>query len=236
MIGFNLVLPSTNVYKIRVNDDKERRDVVAKLCEQWSDYCTSHWISENHEEPYCAENRVKRFLDGMGYFLLRSDTSGIITDYMEEMNSNREIPVSCCPDFVNDLFFGSGQGYVTQAQKEAMQSLNGYLDEKVKPKKTRKKPSVYEEKRKRRESFEAEFHPNGYKFPIVDTEGNFTVDGVSYHVSENCKQYSPKNLKDDVLYDMDRIIVAQVKDKYYFFDQNFECIDMFVSEGLSKNA
>jgi hypothetical protein len=33
MIGFNLVLPSTNVYKIRVNDDKERREIVNKLCE-----------------------------------------------------------------------------------------------------------------------------------------------------------------------------------------------------------
>ena len=32
MIGFNLVLPSTNVYKIRV-EDCERKDVVAKLCE-----------------------------------------------------------------------------------------------------------------------------------------------------------------------------------------------------------
>lgn len=223
MIGFNLVLPSTNVYKIRVNDDKERREVVNKLCEQWNDYCTSHWLSDNHEEPYCAENRVKRFLDGMAYFLLRSDTSGIITDYKEEMNRNREIPVSACPEFVNDMFYGFGQGDITQSQQEALSALDNYLDT-VKPKKS-KKQTPQEIKRQKRKAFE-----NGrkvsYQYPVVDTEGYFVVDDRKIHIPDNYKQYSPKYLKDDVLFDMDHVIVAKVDGEMFFFDQNFDPIQI----------
>jgi hypothetical protein len=169
-------------------------------------------LSENHEEPYCAENRVKRFLDGMAYFLLRSDTSGIITDYKEEMNRNREIPVSACPEFVNDMFYGFGQGDVTQSQLEAMQALDSYLDE-VKPKKP-KKQTIYEQRRKKRKAFE-ETHSPSYQYPVVDTEGIFSIDGVKYKV--DCPQYKGKQLKDDVIYDMDHVIVAY-DDRFYFFD------------------
>lgn len=233
MIGFNLVLPTTNVFKIRVENDRERQEVVAKLCEQWQDYCITHWMSENHEEPYCAENRVKRFLDGMGYFLLRSDTSNIISEYMDEMNKNREIPVSSCPDYINDMFYANGQGDVTQAQKEAMQSLNSYLDERARPAKSKKKKETsYTLRRNKRKAFEAKYHPFEYQYPVVDTEGNFTVisNGTEIHLKiSGCKQYEPKMLKDDVLYDMDHIIVANVKeDRFYFFDQNFDPVDEFV--------
>ena len=200
-------------------------------------------MSENHEEPYCAENRVKRFLDGLGYFLLRNDSTGIITDYMDEMNKNREIPVSSCPEYVYDLFYGNGQGDVTQAQKEAMNNLNSYLDEHVKPKKLKKKSTPYEQRRIRKESFEAAFSPLSYQYPIVDTEGNFEIkcgdQKIKMHISDKCRQYAPKKIKDDILYDMDHVIVAYVKDesnfRYYFFDQNFESIDMYVSADNSRS-
>ena len=128
-IGFNLVLPTTKVFKIRVKDDEERREVVNNLCDQWQAYCKTHWLSENHEEPFCAENRVKRFLDGLGYLMMIGDTNGIVTKYMEQANANREIPISNCPSFVEELLYGGGSSNPTEEEIFYLQHLCDKLEE-----------------------------------------------------------------------------------------------------------
>ena len=101
-----------------------------------------------------------------------------------------------------------------------MRSLDDYLDE-VKPKKS-KKQTVYEQRRKKRKSFEEKHHPS-YQYPVVDTDGIFSIDGTKYKV--DYPQYKGKQLKDDVIYDMDHVIVANDHGQLFFFDQNFDPIE-----------
>lgn len=230
-MGFNLVLPSANVYKIRVQDDAERRKVVDTLCRQWADYCNSHWLSENHEEPYCGENRVKRFLDGLGYFMMLNDTkdTGIVTEYKAQVHAAKEIPVSACPAAVQDVFYASGAA-------EAPDTIPDPLPTTTKPKYPRR-TERYRTKSDRLHEFEKAFKPREYQYATVDTDGWFEYEScgrkIKLHVSDKCQQYAPKRLKDDVLYDMDKVIVAIVKENehsehVYFFDMNFEAIDKYI--------
>lgn len=233
-IGFNLVLPSANVYKIRVQDDAERRKVIDDLCRQWESYCDSHWLSENHEEPYCGENRVKRFLDGLGYFMMLNDTkdTGIVTEYKAKVHAAKEIPVSACPAAVQDVFYASGAG-------DAPETIPDRLDVTAK-KATTRRTARYRTKSDRVRDFEKAFRPLRYEYATVDTDGNFSVGGVRLHVSDKCQQYAAKQLKDDVLYDMDKVIAAYVREgksseHVYFFDMNFEAIDKYIeAEGKKE--
>lgn len=336
-IGYNLVLPSMNVYKLRVKDNEERMALVNRLCEQWRKYCVDHWLSDNHDEPYCAENRVKRFLDGLAYFMMIGDTKGIVTEYMAKANANREIPISSLPAFMEDLLYG-GNLSADEEDINYLESICDKLDETAKETYMKNNPpnegrSVYKitnrvngksyigitinvgrrwrnhthESRRGTErplyeamrqygldNFTVEvidtaetaeelaakermyikkyntLFPDGYNkspggeiskshkqpktitkctydkvkkikeqlrpkdfiFPIVDTDGNFTVNGAAYHVADDCEAYQPKQVKDDLLYDMDRVTVAVLPDNSLrFFDMNYEPIDGFVKNG-----
>lgn len=74
----------------------------------WEPYCERNWISPNHADVFCGENKVKRFLNGLSYFLLLGDTEGVVTDYKESMNGKREIPISSCPSHIEDMVYGTG--------------------------------------------------------------------------------------------------------------------------------
>ena len=234
-IGYNLVLPSMNVYKLRVKDNEERMALVNELCEQWRKYCVDHWLSNNHDEPYCAENRVKRFLDGIAYFMMIGDTKGIVTEYREKANANREIPVSNCPSFIEDRIYGGDGAQPTEDDRLYMKQMREELDERAAKigiggtrKDRKKQPTKYGRLQKIKE----QLRPKDFIFPIVDTDGNFTVNGAAYHVADDCEAYQPKQVKDDLLYDMDRVTVAVLPDNSLrFFDMNYEPIDGFVKNG-----
>lgn len=236
-IGYNLVLPSGKVYKLRAEDKADCAAQIESLCAKWLAYCGSHWLSDNHEEPFCPENRVKRFLDGAAYCLMLGDTHGITTDYKRMADGNREIPLSACPAFIEDQVYGGGSSQPTVDDLLYLQQMKESLDEQAEKifghKKEKPKKRALTKSDKIR-SFEKEFHPIGYEYPAVDTDGNFTVGGISFHISENCLQYAPKQVGDDLLYDMDKVVVANVKEDEpnyhpYFFDMNFDAIDNFVT-------
>lgn len=54
----------------------------------------------------------------------------------------------------------------------------------------------------------------------VDTDGWFRYGDDSYLLSAELDCYAPKHIKDDVIYDMDRVVVVEDKNGLHFYDQD----------------
>lgn len=125
-----------------------------------------------------------------------------------------------------------GQG--TQFAKDQDHSFNEYmkyLDERAekayKKKPSRKKKPVYQLKSDRISSLYSE-GVDRMQTACVDTEGAFMIDGVMMMIDmEQCRQYAPKTIGDDLLYDMDQINRVVMSDgTERFFDQDFNEIEI----------
>lgn len=87
--------------------EDERINSVNCLLSSWEGYCNDNWLSENHEDPRCSERRVKAFLDGLAYLLLRGHSEDTLSHYKEMTRGSSEIPVSSCPDSVRACLYGN---------------------------------------------------------------------------------------------------------------------------------
>lgn len=166
------------------------------------------------------------------------DTKGITTDYKRMADGNREIPLSACPSFIEEQFYGGGSSQPTEDDKLFLQQMTESLDEqaekifKGKRRPAKKKPATKSDKIRK---FESEHKTVEYFYPAVNTDGDFSVLNQRFHISEACIQYAPKSVGDDVLYDMDKVIAVLCKDLrttclyMRFFDMNFDPIDDHVS-------
>lgn len=224
-IGYNVVQPNGIVKKQRVESDEERVSAVESLLSRWSDYCNRNWISVNYGDPFCSENKVKLFQNGLAYFLMLGNTGGIVTDYKRIADGKREIPISSCPSYVDDLLYGTGMTLASQNEHE--ESFRSALDNKddfvTKTRKSKQKSSnTRYEKIRRIESF---IGKSEYFYPIVNTDNEFVFQGKRYRIDNRVAGYNGKNVGSDTLYDMDKIVCAISPDgKRYFFDMNMDLI------------
>lgn len=76
---------------------------------------------------------MKRFLDGLGYYLLYGDVEGIITEYQQVVGQAREIPVSSCPSNVANMLYAGGNvsGDVSIEEQLGFQTMAQLLDERA---------------------------------------------------------------------------------------------------------
>lgn len=230
-IGYNVVQPNGIVRKQRVESESERSAAVDEQLQRWGEYCNRNWISVNYGDPFCPENKVKLFLNGLAYFLMLGNTGGIVTDYKRVADGKREIPISSCPSYVEDLVYGTGSTLLPANDSEnmAFQSTLDKLDEKASKycskKKTGKAPLTHTryDKIRRIKSLigKADFY-----YPTVNTFNEFTLDGKVYKIDDCISSYGGKSVgEDDVIYDMDKIICAVCPDgRVYYFDMNMDVI------------
>lgn len=233
-IGYNVVQPNGIVRKQRVESESERSAVVDEQLHRWSEYCNRNWISVNYGDPFCPENKVKLFLNGLAYFLMLGNTGGIVTDYKRVADGKREIPISSCPSYVEDLVYGTGSTLLPANDDEdaVFQATLERLDEKAKrycpSRKSKVKKNAHTNTRydkiRRIKSLigeNAEFF-----YPTVNTLNEFTLNGEVYRIDDRVSSYSGKPVgKDDIIYDMDKIICAVCPDgKVYYFDMNMDVI------------
>lgn len=99
-----------------------------------------NWISANHTDTFCGENKVKRFFSGLTYFLLLGDMEDVVTNYKDMMNGKREIPISSCPQ-IEDLVYGTGTVLHGQTE-ESEAAFKKIMEETAPPPKKGKKPVV----------------------------------------------------------------------------------------------
>lgn len=233
MIGYNVVQPNGIVRKQRVETEEARRSAVDELQNRWSDYCNKNWISSNHEDPFCCENRVKLFQDGLAYFLMLGNTGGIVTDYKRLVDGKREIPISSCPSYVEDIVYGTGSTIIPSSDDEciAFQSTLDRLDRKAE-----KYTSVKNNSKNKHQHSESRYDKMRrirciigdaeYLYPSVDTDNRFELNGHLYQIDSVVSAYAAKDAGNgDVIYDMDKIMCAVKSDgQVYFFDMNLDMV------------
>lgn len=229
-IGYNIIQPNGVVKKQRVQSDKERDVAIDDQISKWSDYCNRNWISVNHSDPFCAESKVKMFLNGLAYFRMQGNTDGIVTDYKRLVNGKREIPISSCPAYVEDQVYGTGPTLLPNGDEALLRSEES--DNGVKKPKSKKSKSGKKSKEKILSRFDkvakikSMIGRSDFYYPTVDTDNHFALKGNRYTIDDCISCYQGKQVgDDDVLFDMDKIICAITPDgRFYFFDMNFDSI------------
>lgn len=230
-IGYNVIQPNGIVKKQRVESESDRSDAVDEQLRRWTEYCNRNWISVNYGDPFCSENKVKLFLNGLAYFLMLGNTGGIVTDYKRVADGKREIPISSCPSYVEDLVYGTGSTLLSpnDSENDDFELTLDRLDKRAErfcPNNKTKKKAPTQTRYDKIKRIKALIGSAEYFYPSVNTENMFKLNGHSYKINDCVSCYSGKQVgTDDILYDMDKIICAVCPDgRTYFFDMNMDII------------
>lgn len=196
---------------IRYDTFQDASNAVDGVIAASKDAIESGWLSTPalSKNKFNIENRIKFFLDCLGYLLLQAahlanQSNGVISLYKESAKREREVP----HDF-------SGE-----APPPSLLRTDSEQDIKVKPVKPKTKTKSYRI-RKLKEFYGSEAR---FAFARVDTDNNFCHDGYCWHIDQDIEQYKPTVLKDDVLWDMDQVMIVDTADGRYYYDMNYEPI------------
>ena len=148
---------------------------------------------------------------------------GIETDYKKVMHAKREIPVSSCPSFVENMLYANGAATDSCAEEEraAFEVITSRLDAQA------EKYEAQKPQRKRQESNFQKYLKLGIRngqWCRVDTDGVFEYEGRRYEIDRNASQYQPIETEIGLLYDMDRILVTHT-DQLEFYDMNYDRVE-----------
>ena len=163
---------------------------------------------------------MKRFLDSLAYFFLIGDTQGIETEYKKIMHDKREIPVSSCPSYVENILYSSGAAteLIDQEERASFRTMIERLDEKA---------EIYESQKAQRKRQESKFHKHNRlgirdgEWCRVNTDGLFEYHGDVYMIDTGAEQYQPIETDSGLLYDMDKILVCG-DIPLEFYDMNYD--------------
>lgn len=192
---------------------------------RWEEFCLSNWLNKKTNGiGSTAEDRVKKFLDSCAWFLLRSDTSSLISEHKEKVCKEKFVPVSSCSQEISDYFYADGATIGESGSDVAFDfeedepSAEQEQSEKDEPKK------IYPPTRYEKMAALRNYHA-GYKvsFCAVDTNGLFTFNGDKLKVED--KRYAPTKTKDGDYYEMDRIMCVSAGNGIHFYTQSVDPID-----------
>lgn len=192
-------------------------------------YCQRHWMSEGDVES-AAEKNTKSFLDRVGYILIQdAPDDGILNDYKEMRDRVATYPASMCA-VADDIMYGTtrsseeGRG-IAESDVEAMtKSERAVYESLTRPRKIPDSVIRIREKRRRIDQMRADNPLAQISFCVVDRSNEFSYLGQTYRIHESVKQYAGVSVKDDVLYDMDRIVVADTQGRLRFYDQEYNAL------------
>ena len=211
-------------------------ELVRTITEHWKEYCERNWISDNPEDIFCGENKVKVFLNGLGYFLFLGAMEGIETDYKKVVRGSRELPMSSCPSYIENTMYGIGSTIKKQEDADAFTRVLDTVDAKADklasyykrtaPQKVKAKVSETRYDRFQKILRELGVSKAAFSHARVDTEGRFTYSGHSYCVT--ARQYSPElTSAGEEYFAMDRIVCV---DGIHFYDMEMRDVSGFVEK------
>jgi hypothetical protein len=193
-----------------------------------SDYCYQNWISPNHEDMFCAEKRVKSFLDRCAYLITKDGGSayGIESEYKAMSHKVREIPVSECPPEISDMFYADRKAPVDDEDSDARyQTLTERLVETAKAKNVRsssalpKRSKIGSSRFERMTEIDRSFPGNTKTWCVVDADNYFEYRGKRYKIPRDMHGYYSTG---NGIGSMDRLLVVETEDALRFYDQNVE--------------
>lgn len=209
MMGFNIFLPNGHTHVIKYEQGQDKNAIANALVEEWAEYCEKNWLSVNHNDHFCPENKVKRFFDSLTYFLLYCDAQDIITNYKEKRNAESEVLI---PD--------NHDGLVIGIPIEVIQAVDTAPSAFLGKKHITKKDTPIETAFDRIEKLEKENPSLKISVCTVDTTGNFEYAHTKWSISKDVPQYRARETKSGARYDMDRILCGVCDDgQVIFLDQ-----------------
>ncbi len=223
---FDITLPNGRQMPVFWNEGQSKMEIVRDmLLPGWEEYCLRHWMGNGEQTE--SEQRIKRFLDGCAYILLRDNNAGTLTNYKEMMIGSREISASACPACIADILEGGGASLCMGDEDEIrrFETMLEVMDERAgrNKKKVKRAPKQKRESRfERIECIRREYPGCKLSMPLpVDVEGVFIYDNVRYRIDERCEAYRPRKTRYGEQYDMDHVTVVETADKQLrFYDQS----------------
>ena len=211
-----IIMPDGKMRTYYCGDDQTWSDIIRDVVlPDWMEYCSSHWISANHEAMYAPEKRVKAFLDRCGWMLLQDNPAGLESKYKEMVHLVKEIPVTECPAAVSDYLYSAQKPPIDEDENDRFTRLCERLDEKMKNVNSKKTPPKKETRFTRIEKI-IKASPNSKRtWCIVDADSSFEYNGIRYKIPVELEGYEgeEKNL-------MDRVFVVEDASSLRFYDQN----------------
>ena len=180
---------------------------------------------------FSPESKVKLFLDSLAYYYLLGNTQGIVTDYKKVMHAKREIPVSNCPAYVENLLY-STVGTTSQADREEAASFKTMLE------KLDATAEKYETQKATRKKSESLFHKknrlgiHGGEWCRVDTENKFWHGKTHYQIDKKETQYQPVDTEYGEYYAMDKILVTDNG----CYDMNYDKVNVYWIGGICDDV
>lgn len=222
--GYKVHLPNGPSVLYSLRPGQTWKDVVTEhVIPSWEEYCNKNWLSENHEQTYCGENKVKAFLNQCAYLLTLDNPVGLESAYLNNRHTTMEIPVSNAPSEVDDFYYSASKPPMPKNTEEwnSYDMMVGKLDERA----------LYKNKAVKRKRKETRFdkiqtilrnHPNSKATTVlVDTDGRFEYDGVIYKIPAEEKAYSGEWQSDgEKYYAMDQVMVVENDEGLTFYDAN----------------
>lgn len=212
-----IIMPDGKMRTFYCGDDQKWSDIIKDVVlPGWMEYCSSHWISANHEAMYAPEKRVKAFLDRCGWMLLQDNPAGLESKYKEMAHMVREIPATECPAAVSDYLYSTHKPPVDEDDNDRFERLCERLDEKMKPSSKRTTPK--KETRFTRIEKIIKSSPNCKRaWCTVDADNSFLYNGVRYQVPSELTGYAGSGT--DL---MDRVFVVEDDSSLRIYDQHVQ--------------
>lgn len=226
--GLKVYLPNGKSIMLDSSLPADKKNAVAQdVIDRWNSYILRGWMTDDGDNPYSVEAKVKSLLDRLGYYILVGCSDDILTDYKTAIRTQREVPASSCPTFVEAVMYGgsaASNDLEFKRQKESFDvQMASYDDKASMYKRTPKKRKPMKDVRFDRVQQIRKEMGSDYAFTrcAVDTDNIFQYGGDMYMVDEQLPQYA---INDDVS-QMDRVIVGQASDGgIRFYDMNMENI------------
>ena len=210
------------------DDGETWKDVIEKkVLPMWEEYCNTHWISENHEDIYAAEKRVKAFLDRCGYILLQDDPGSVESKHKEMMRKVQEFPISDCPASMRELLYSSVRTPDAESEADSLSRFAMKVEEREMAVPISKRPKrasrKYEKTRYDKVTQIKEKLPHGrFSWERVWTDNTFSSEGHLFQINKSLSQYQPKKTRSGAYYEMDSVLVIWSDDGVHLYDQNVD--------------
>lgn len=211
-----IIMPDGKMRTYYCGDNQKWSDIIRDVVlPDWIEYCSSHWISANHEAMYAPEKRVKAFLDRCGWMLLQDNPAGLESKYKEMIHTVREIPATECPAAVSDFLYSAQKPPIEDDESDRFTRLCERLDEKMKSVNSKKSPSKKETRFTRIEKI-IKASPNAKRtWCNVSADNSFIYNGARYVVPAELEGYTGD--ANDL---MDRVLVVEDSSSLRIYDQN----------------
>lgn len=229
---------------LRIIDlDGKTINVIKGAHQTWSDvverarlpkrfeFCLRHWMSDDPIDTE-TEERIKAYLDRVGYILIQDKPdSKIVTDYKALRDKIALVPVSGIPQLENMLYSQSDEEIkvvpIRNTSEKMTKAETKVYNALTKPRRIPPAITKLQEKRKRIDELHEHFPGVKVTFARVDTDNVFEYANKKW-VIVGLKQYEPKDVHGDLLYDMDHVVCAEYLDNVWFYDEDFIDITNYV--------